>query len=104
MDEQIQLISQIYKTDSLGQRIPKDGTPSSVWAKIKSVSRAEWAAAGQHGLQPQLVAIIYAMEYADQPVVVIGEGETARRYSVYRTYCPENSEYMELYLERKVGV
>ena len=104
MDEQIQLIAQTYETDSLGQRIPKDGTPSPVWAKLKSVSRSEWAAAGQHGLQPQLVAIIYAMEYTDQPVVVIGEGETARRYSVYRTYRPENSEYMELYLERKVGV
>ena len=104
MDEQIQLISQIYETDSLGQRIPKDGTPSPVWAKLKSVSRSEWAAAGQHGLQPQLVAIIYAMEYADQPVVVIGGGKTARRYAVYRTYRPENSEYIELYLERKVGV
>lgn len=104
MDEQIQLIAQTYETDSLGQRIPVDGTPSQVWAKIKSVSRAEWAAAGQHGLQPQLVAIIYAFEYADQPVVVIGEGESAKRYSVYRTYRPENSEYMELYLERKVGV
>lgn len=104
MDEQIYLIAQTYERDSLGQCIPKDGTPSPVWAKIKSVSRAEWAAAGQHGLQPQLVAIIYAMEYADQPVVVIGEGKTARRYAVYRTYRPENSEYIELYLERKVGV
>lgn len=104
MDEQIYLIAQTYETDSLGQRIPVDGTPSPVWAKLKSVSRSEWAAAGQHGLQPQLVAIIYAMEYADQPVVVIGEGKTARRYAVYRTYRPENSEYIELYLERKVGV
>lgn len=103
MDEQIQLISQIYEADSLGQRIPKDGTPSPVWAKIKSVSRAEWAAAGQHGLQPQLVAIVYALDYADQPVVVIGEGKSARRYAVYRTYRPENSEHIELYLERKVG-
>ena len=104
VDEQIYLIAQNYQTDSLGQRIPVDGTPSPVWAKLKSVSRSEWAAAGQHGLQPQLVAIIYAMEYADQPVVVIGEGKTARRYAVYRTYRPENSEYIELYLERKVGV
>lgn len=104
MDEQIYLIAQTYERDSLGQRIPVDGTPSPVWAKLKSVSRSEWAAAGQHGLQPQLVAIIYAMEYAAQPVVVIGEGESAKRYSVYRTYRPENSEYMELYLERKVGV
>lgn len=104
MDEQIYLIAQTYEKDSLGQRIPKDGTKSTVWAKIKSVSRAEWAAAGQHGLQPQLVAIVYALDYADQPVVVIGEGESAKRYSAYRTYRPENSEYMELYLERKVGV
>lgn len=103
MDEQIYLIAQTYERDSLGQCIPKDGTPSPVWAKIKSVSRAEWAAAGQHGLQPQLVAIVYALDYVDQPVVVIGEGESAKRYSVYRTYRPENSEYMELYLERKVG-
>ncbi len=104
MDEQIQLIAQTYETDSLGQRIPVDGTPSPVWAKLKSASRAEWAAAGQHGFPPQLVAIVYALDYADQPVVVIGEGESARRYSVYRTYRPENSEYIELYLERKVGV
>lgn len=104
MDEQIYLIAQTYQTDILGQRIPVDGQPSPVWAKIKSVSRAEWAAAGQHGLQPQLVAIVYALDYADQPVVMIGAGESAKRYSVYRTYRPENSEYMELYLERKVGV
>lgn len=104
MDEQIYLIAQTYERDSLGQSITKDGTPSPVWAKIKSISRAEWAAAGQHGLQPQLVAIVYALDYADQPVVMIGEGKSAKRYSVYRTYRPENSEYMELYLERKVGV
>ena len=104
MDEQIYLIAQIFEADSLGQRIPKDGTPSPVWAKLKSVSRSEWAAAGQHGLQPQLVAIVYALDYAQQPVVQIGEGAGARRYAVYRTYRPENSEYIELYLERKVGV
>ena len=74
LDEQIYLVAQIYETDRLGQRIPKDGTPSPVWAKLKSVSRSEWAAAGQHGLQPQLVAIVYALDYARPPGGQMGGG------------------------------
>lgn len=103
MDEQIYLIAQTYEKDTLNQRIPSDSAVSQVWAELKSVSRSEWAAAGQHGLCAQLVAVVYAMDYDGQRVVQIGEGEAAKRYAVYRTYQASESECMELYLERRVG-
>ena len=103
MDDLIYLIAQTYTRDDIGQFIPSE-TSRAVWAHLQSVTRAEWAQAGQNGMQPQLVAITPLVNYEGETIVQIGEGEQAKRYGVYRTYFPPDSDTIELYLERKVGV
>ena len=56
MDDLILLISESYRKDAIGN-VTVTETATSVWAHLQSVTRAEWADAGQNGLQPQLVAV-----------------------------------------------
>lgn len=102
MDEMIYLVQETFSSDGL-QMVPSEELVP-VWAHIQSVTRAEWTDAGQKGLQPQLVAITPIVNYSGEQIVQIGEGETSKRYSVYRTYFGPDSDTLELYLERKVGV
>lgn len=103
MDDLIYLISETFTEDDIGQTVPgEQSTP--VWAHLQSVTRAEWADAGQNGLQPQLVAITPIVNYSGEVIVQIGSGEQAKRYGVYRTYFGPGSDVIELYLERKAGV
>lgn len=103
MDDLILLISESYKKDAIGN-VTVTETATSVWAHLQSVTRAEWADAGQNGLQPQLVAVTPIVNYNGQQIVQIGSGENARRYAVYRTYLDPDNDSIELYLERKAGV
>lgn len=103
MDDLILLISENYRKDAIGN-VTVTETVTPVWAHLQSVTRAEWADAGQNGLQPQLVAVTPIVNYSGEQVVQIGSGESARRYAVYRTYFGPDSDTIELYLERKAGV
>lgn len=102
MDDLILLISESYIKDEIGQLIP-DETSTQAWAHLQSVTRSEWANAGQKGMQPQLVAITPIVNYHGESIVQIGAGESQQRYSIYRTYFGPNSDTIELYLERKAG-
>ncbi len=103
MDDLILLISESYRKDAIGNVTVKE-TATSVWAHLQSVTRAEWADAGQSGLQPQLVAVTPIVNYNGEQIVQIGSGENSRRYAVYRTYLDPGNDSIELYLERKAGV
>lgn len=103
MDDLILLISESYRKDAIGN-VKVTETATSVWANLQSVTRAEWADAGQNGLQPQLVAVTPIVNYNGEQIVQIGSGENARRYAVYRTYLDPDNDSIELYLERKAGV
>ena len=102
MDELIYLVRETYASDGI-QMVPSEALVP-VWAHIQSVTRAEWTDAGQNGLQPQLVAVTPIVNYSGEQIVQRGEGDAARRYGVYRTYFGPDSDVIELYLERKVGV
>lgn len=102
MDDLITLIKEEYVKDEIGQMVPVE-TSRQVWARLQSVTRAEWADAGQSGMQPQLVAVSPIVNYDGESIVQLGHGENAKRYAVYRTYFGPNSDTIELYLERKVG-
>ncbi len=103
MDDLIYLIKESYTRDEIGQMVPKE-TARAVWASVSSVTRAEWRDGGQNGLQPQLVAITPVVNYEGEKIVQMGDGEKAERYGVYRTYFPPDSDMIELYMEKKVGV
>lgn len=99
MDDVIMLISQEYTPNSFGAQIPTEGS-RTVWATIQSVSRQEVADAGQRGLSPEAVAITPAINYCGESIAEWG----GKRYGIYRTYHPPDSDDIELYLERKAGV
>lgn len=103
MDELIQLIGQTYSPDEIGQMAAQE-TAMPVWARVRSVTRSEWADAGQRGMQPQLVATTPMVNYSGQRIVGIGSGDGMKRYAVYRTYFPPESDEIELYLEYQAGV
>jgi len=75
-------------------------TETEVFAKQNSVSRNEFFAAGNQGMRPEYVFSVFAGEYNGQTVCEYN-GE---RYAIYRTYRPEDSDYMELYAHRDVGI
>lgn len=125
----ISLINVTYTTDEIGQQVPVE-TARQVYCDLRSITRSEWSAAGQLGLNPALVAVLFAPDYEGEEIVEIsisGISEaaylrdaalrqllrasaesgadapgTAIRYGVYRTYRDRN-EGLELYLERKAG-
>lgn len=94
----IYLIGMTYSVDAIGQRVPTE-TSRKVYANIRSVTRAEWATAGQRGLNPQLMAVIFEPDYQGEEIVEINQ----KRYGVYRTFHDSNDR-LELYLEEKAGV
>lgn len=68
-----------------------------VWADVRSISRAEFAAAGAAGLKPSLMAVVHACDYGGQ-TRLRWEGLTLE---VYRTY--RRGNVVELYATEKRG-
>lgn len=104
MDDLVYLIGVVYSEDEIGQLVPME-TEQAVWASIQSVTRAEWAQAGQAGLNPELVLTMPRANYSGQNIVELRK-DCGRpvRYSVYRTHFGWDSDEIELYLEQKAGV
>lgn len=99
MDDLITLLSVSATVDEIGVWRETE-TRRPVWGHERSISRAEFAAAGQVGLSPALVLETAAINY---------EGEAAAewrgvRYAIYRTYRAETSDMIELYMQREAGV
>lgn len=99
MDDLIYLASERYEKDSIGQMVPMESY-RAIWADIRSITRSEWANAGQSGLNPQLVAITPVANYDGEDIALVRK----RKYGIYRTYLPPNSDEIELYLELKAGL
>lgn len=95
------LIKKTYTEDTIGQRIASE-TKRMVYANVRSVSRAEWQAAGEMGLKPEFMATIFAPDYHGEDLCELEIFGTAAKYSIYRIYLGAN-ETLELYLEKKVG-
>lgn len=100
MDGVAYLIRTSYKKDEFSQRIPDSEMRLEIMVTVESVSRREWMEAGRNGLSPEFVAKTAAINYSGEKVVEY-EGI---RYAVYRTYNPPESDEIELYLQKKVGV
>lgn len=102
------LLAQAYRVDEIGQFEPYF-MRRRVMGRERSVSRAEWSAAGQYGLKPEKVLTMFGPDYqAEEIVQMVTRQATETRpeeidtFSVYRTYRKTGDE-VELYLERKVG-
>lgn len=92
----VYLIKEEITYDAIGQPISTE-TRRGVPCSVASITRNEWAAAGQLGVNPQIKIVMPFMNYDGEQVVEL-EGA---RYSVYRTYTA--GDRMEVYLEKKIG-
>lgn len=101
IDTTIKLIKPASRTqDAYG--VWRNGTPTirEVYAQVNSVTRAEFAAAGQAGFRPDYQIIINQAEYDQEPVCEYD----GKRYAIYRTYMVPGGDYMELYVQYEAGI
>ena len=77
----------------------KTETRSQIFAKKKSIKRAEFYNGGKAGLQPQFYLETVIIDYSDELEVELD----GVRYGIYRTYQPDE-DHIELYCEKKGGL
>ena len=70
-----------------------------VMAIKSSVTRSEFFGGGRAGLNPSCMFKVFMGDY-DEETVIGHEGKT---YAVYRTFQPDNEDYIELYCQREGG-
>ena len=100
MDGVAYLLSQKYKIGTLNERIPDGENRVEILVSEKSVSRREWMDAGRNGLNSEIELTTAAINYSGEREIEYKQ----IRYGIYRTFRPEGSDDIELYLNRKAGV
>lgn len=98
MDCTISLISSAWSKDAYGVDHPTE-TSREIFARVESVSRAEFFEGGRNGLNPEYKFTVFAEDYQGEQIV----SYNGSRYGIYRTY-RATGDYMELYAERKGGL
>ena len=98
MDDVLTLLKVTTKKDTRGV-LHKSISSRDVFCNRSSVSRNEFFDGGRNGLNPEFVFDVFHGDY---------DGETLCRYdgnsyAIYRTYLPDNSDYIELYVQREGG-
>lgn len=71
-----------------------------IFAHADSVGRNEFFSGGQAGFRPELRFTVFVDEYQGEAVC---EYESMR-YAIYRTYHVPGTDWLELYVQREVGV
>ena len=99
MDDLISLITTTYVTDELSQRVPSE-TSVDVWATISTVTRDEFFDGGQIGITPDIMVSTPTVNYNGQDKAEVN----GIKYYIYRTYTPNGSDYIELYLAKRAGI
>ena len=98
MDDVLTLIGQTFSLDENGVQRPAK-TAREVYCEVHSVTRAEFYEGGRNGLNPSYQFTVFAGDYKGETIV----GYAGKPYGVYRTYRVPESDYLELYVERKGG-
>ena len=96
MTDVVNLIGQTFTKDNLGVETATE-TTRTVMCEVTSVSQAEFFAAANTELNPELRFTVFFGDYENESVIEYSNA----RYSIYRTY--RSGDYMELYAERKIG-
>lgn len=97
MTDELVLISQTLTKDDYGVEVVTE-KERTVLCEVNSISQSEFFAAANTELQPELKFSVFFGDYENESVVEF----QGNRYAVYRTY--RAGDYMELYVERKIGV
>ena len=95
----IVLVAVTYKQDAYGQEIVDVETTRTLTATISSLTRAEWMAAAQAGLNPEGIAFLRdSDDYENEQILKIN----GARYMIYRTFMTPDGG-IELYYRKAVG-
>lgn len=97
MSDILILISQEITIDDYGNEEATENK-TTVFCEVSSISQSEFYASADTELQPEFRFSIFFGDYDNQDIVEY----QGKRYSVYRSY--RAGDYLELYVERKVGV
>ncbi len=95
-DNELTLVKQSYKTDTLMNQIPEE-IKTVVYCDLKSITRAEFYNAASQGIKPEIVFVIHKYEYNDEKEILF-EG---KKYKVIRTYSKDFEE-IELTCEKVI--
>lgn len=98
MDDVIKLITQSYATNDYGVQVPTE-SERSIFCKVSNVTRAEFFQAGRNGLNPSYTFAVFVGDYDGERLVEY----QGLRYAIYRTYHAQESDYLELYVQREGG-
>lgn len=98
MDDVIILLSQEQTQDEYGVW-RETLTETRVFCKVNSINRAEFFNAGRNGLNPSYRFDVFHADYNGEEMCKYGSDT----YAIYRAYRVPNSDYTELYAERKGG-
>lgn len=89
-----------YIEDEIGQHIPQKEQLFQIFVSLSSVSRSEFYQAGANGLSPEYVLKTASVNYSGETELEYNDV----RYSIYRTYLTPETDEIELYIQKKVGV
>ena len=99
MDSVLTLITPIKTQNSIGAFATTSEESITIFGTVSSINRTEWYDAGQNGLNPEIVFTTPIVNYSGQTIAEYN----GNRYAIYRTYFPNDSDLIELYLTRDVG-
>ncbi len=105
LDDVCSLISLSVTEDDLGQDIETE-IPRQIFCSKLSINRAEFLAAGQLGLKPQMTILVDSDEYDGEKSLRYEENgeltEDSPKYEIYRDY-RRSDGFTELYCEVRTG-
>lgn len=96
MTDELTLVTQEITIDEYGVETVKE-SETTVLCEVYSVTQSEFFAAANTELNPEYRFTVFFGDYNSEEVVIFH----GQRYAVYRTY--RSGDYMELYVERKIG-
>ena len=94
------LVAETWTKDSIGQLVATY-TDRDVFGERESVTRAEWSAAGEQGLNPEFKVNVFFGDYQGEKIARMDVNGSEKTFGVYRTF--RDSDTVELYLEWKTG-
>lgn len=94
---EITLVTESYAQNEFGVWFPIT-EERRIFAKVTSVTSAEWFEGGRNGLNPEFRFLIFAPEYNGEQILKYNN----TYYTIYRTY-ETTTGVMELYVEKRKG-
>lgn len=94
---EISLVSETFTQNKYGVLVPTS-EERKIFARVTSVTSAEWFEGGRNGLNPEFRMLVFAPEYNGEEILKYN----GKYYTIYRTYTTPTG-VTELYVEKRKG-